>query len=187
MSKYEGLVFEGNTPRTLVGAAAPADSLPDLSRFGNDGVFTNAPLWTQLPSGLWYIDFVAATSQLITIGDIGRARTIAFWVKLDSNTESILQEELAGGSISAAAGSMVYVNWDNCFIDGVDPDVITAAVWHHVAITSTTLVSLTLFVLGKINVTYLDGGICKPVVYSYALNPTQINNIFAAERMDFGV
>ena len=66
MSKYEGLVFEGFSPRTPLGAAAPAASLPDMSRYGNDGVFTNAPTWTQLPSGLWYPDFNGA-ANVVTI------------------------------------------------------------------------------------------------------------------------
>ena len=60
MSKYKGLVFEGFSPRTPLGAAAPADSLPDMSRWGNDGVFGAGalePTWVQLPSGLWVIDY----------------------------------------------------------------------------------------------------------------------------------
>ena len=60
MSKYKGCVFEGFSPRAPLGAVAPADALPDMSRYGNDGVFGGgaaAPTWTQLPSGLWVLEF----------------------------------------------------------------------------------------------------------------------------------
>ena len=181
--KTRGILFEGRQYR---GETTPPATLEDTSRFGNHGVFTNAPLWTRLPSDLWYIGFVAATLQLVTIGDIGKARTIAFWVNLDSTTESIL-EELAATGISVNAGGMVYGSWDNCFIDGVDTDTITAGVWHHVVLTSTTLVTLSAFRLGLVNVTYLDGGICHPVVFSYELNAGQIIAMFNAERRLFGV
>lgn len=61
MSKVRGLVLEGFSPRAPLGAVAPALSLPDVSRFGNDGVFTDVT-WVQLPSGLWVMSFNGATS-----------------------------------------------------------------------------------------------------------------------------
>lgn len=181
--KAKGILFEARQYR---GTVTPPASLEDVSRWGNDGVFTTAPTWTRLPSRLWYLDFVAASSQLVTIGDIGKAKTLVFWVNLDSTTESIL-EELAANGILANAGAMVYANWDNCFIDGVDTDTITASVWHQVAITSTTDVTMSAFRLGLVNVTYLDGGIAHPIVFAYELSHGQINKLFEAERRFFGV
>ena len=102
--KNRAILFEARRYR---GETSPPATLEDTSRYRNDGVFTNAPTWTALPSRAWYIDFVAATSQLITVGDIGSARTLLFWVNLDSASESIL-EELAANGISAIAGTMTY-------------------------------------------------------------------------------
>lgn len=181
--KAKGILFEARQYR---GTVTPPATLEDTSRWGNDGVFTNAPTWTKLPSRLWYLDFVAATSQLVTIGDIGEAKSIAFWVNLDSTTESIL-EELAANGILANAGAMAYANWDNCFIDGVDTDTITAGVWHQVVITSTTFVTMSAFRLGLVNVTYLDGGLAHPTVFSYELSAGVINKMFEAGRRFFGV
>ena len=182
--KTKGILFEARQYR---GATTPPATLEDVSRWGNDGVFTNAPTWTRLlPSGIWHLDFVAASSQLVTIGDIGKARTLVFWVNLDSTSESIL-EELAANGILANAGTMVYANWDNCFVDAVDTDTITAGVWHQVAITSTTDVTMSAFRLGLVNVTYLDGSIEHPIIFDYELSQGQINKMFEAGRRFFGV
>lgn len=64
--KARGLVLEGKRFWSPDGVAPPA-SLPDVSRFGNNGTFTNNPTWVQLPSGLWVLNFVRASSQYISI------------------------------------------------------------------------------------------------------------------------
>ncbi len=109
MSKYRGLIFEGFSPRTPLGTAAPADALPDMSRYGNDGVFTDAPSWVQLPSGLWVLQFVNAdTNYIILPGVVGdeldmgsKPFTMMVWANPDSwaNAETPI---FAGNSNSAA-------------------------------------------------------------------------------------
>lgn len=183
--KTTGLVFCGKRYWSPYGSTAPANSLPDVSRYGNDGTFTNTPVWTQLPSGIWTIAFTAASSQLITIGDIGVAKTICFWLKPDTTTESII-EELAATGISCNAGSMVYGSWDDCFINGTNTDTITTN-WQHIAITSTTYVTMSAFRLGLVNVTYYDGSISLPVVYWDEFSQDEINRNYESERHLFGV
>ncbi len=81
MSKTRGLVLEGYSPRTPLGTAAPALSLPDMSRFGNNGVFTDVT-WVQLPSGLWVMSCNGASS-VVNLGagvfDTLEACTVEFW------------------------------------------------------------------------------------------------------------
>jgi len=180
-------------PRKYRGTVTPPASWEDASRFSvasgeRDGVFTNAPTWTQLPapSHLWALAFVAATLQLVTFGDCGVARTLKFWIRPDSLTESIL-EETAGVGVSINAGAMVYGSWDNCFVDGVDTDTVPDEGWHLVVITSTTDVDVSAFRIGIVNVTYLDGLIGMPALYNYELSDAQIHSIFQAERWFFGV
>ncbi len=94
--------------------------------------------------------------EMIDIGNIGtNIRTLSFWINPDGN-ESIL-EEVDNTGPSIAGGSMSYGSWDDCFVDGVNTDVISAA-WHHVMLTSTTSVDMSAFRLGLVNVTYFDGG-----------------------------
>jgi|TARA_Y100000310_G_scaffold16579_1_gene16523 hypothetical protein len=185
MSLAKGIVFEAKRYWSPVGKAAPPDSLPDVSRFGNDGTFTTAPDWVQLSSGLWVMDFVAASNELVTVGDIGTARTLVFWLKPDSTTESIL-EELAATGITCSSSSMVYGSWDNCFVNGVDTNTMTTA-WQHVAVTSTTDVTMSAFRLGLVDTTYLDGMLSLVRAFLYELSQDAINKIYAAERAYFGV
>jgi hypothetical protein len=180
--KTSGLELE---PRTYRGTVTPPLTWEDASRYGHDGAFTNAPTWTLLPSGLWVLDFISGSSQLVNFGDCDIARTLLFWISPDSTTESIL-EELAATGVSINAGSMVYGSWDNCFVDAVDTDTIAIG-WHFVAITSTTDVTVSAFRVGLVNVTYLDGSIWCPRLFRYELNAGQINKMFEAEKHWFGV
>lgn len=96
------------------------------------------------------------TDELITMGNIGtNIRTLSFWINLDTTTELIL-EEIDNTGVSADSGSMVYASWDDCFVDGVNTDTITAN-WHNVMLTSTSNVNMSAFRFGLVNVTYLDG------------------------------
>ena len=83
MSKYRGLVLEGYSPRAPLGAVAPALSLPDVSRYRNNGGFTDVT-WVQLPSGLWVMELNDATSGINCGSDpshqIANPLTIIGWV-----------------------------------------------------------------------------------------------------------
>lgn len=185
--KRKGVILAG---RKYTGSTTPPLTWEDESRFSlasgeRDGVFTNAPTWARMPSGpgLWVLGFVAATLQIVTFGDCGVARTLVFWIRPDSLTESILEETAAVG-VSINAGTMVYGSWDNCYVDAVDTDTFTVG-WHLVVITSTTDVDVSAFRIGILNVTYLDGIIGNLRLFEYELNADQINGIFAAERWYF--
>lgn len=181
--KAKSILFEGAKFRSPDEVAPPA-SYPDDSRYRRDGVFTNAPVWTRLPTGFWYIDFVAASSQLVTIGNISLARTLSFWFLPDSLSESIL-EELAATGVSVAAGTIAYPSWDNCFVDGVDTDTLTLG-WHHIVLTSTTDVIMSAFRLGLVNVTYLDGGLTLVTARRNELSITDVQKEFQAQRWLLG-
>lgn len=157
--------------------------LYDRSRFGNHGTYTDI-VDKQLPSGLWVRTFDGSTS-LIDCGDLGVARTLLVWLKPNSTTESIL-EEIDDTGVSINAGSMVYGSWDNCFVDAVDTDTITAA-WHLLALTSTTDVDVSAFRLGLVNATFFTGDIAPLLrLIRYGLSAGQIKKVFEAERHWFG-
>jgi len=68
--KAKGLVLEGQRFRSPDEVAPPL-YLPDVSRFGNDGVFgagAAAPTWTRLPSGLWVLTFDGANTYIDATG-----------------------------------------------------------------------------------------------------------------------
>jgi len=54
---------------------SPPLSLPDTSRFGNNGVFAHGgggasdPVWTRLPSGIWVLDLDGSEEQYVDCGN----------------------------------------------------------------------------------------------------------------------
>jgi len=159
--------------------------LPDRSRFGNHGTYTDI-VDKQLPSGLWVRTFNGSTS-IIDCGDLGVARALSLWLNPDSTTESIL-EEIDNVGVTIDAGTMLYGSWDNCFVDAVDTDTITAA-WHHIVLTSTTDVDVSAFRLGLVNATFFTGDIAPllRLYKTYAPSAGQIKKIFEAQRHWIGV
>lgn len=106
--------------------------------------------WT--PTG-WSL---AGVDEIVTIGNIGATiKTLEFWFYPDSTTESIL-EETDNVGVTCADDAMVYDSWDDCFVNGVNTDAITAA-WQQITLTSTTNVDMSAFRFGLVDATYLDG------------------------------
>uniref|UniRef100_A0A6M3LA42 Uncharacterized protein n=1 Tax=viral metagenome TaxID=1070528 RepID=A0A6M3LA42_9ZZZZ len=96
------------------------------------------------------------SDDLITIGNIGtNIKSLSFWIDPETTSESIL-EEVDDTGLALNAGTMEYTNWDNCFVDGVDSDTVTAA-WHNIIVTSTSNIDMTAFRFGLVNATFFDG------------------------------
>ena len=148
----------------------------DGKRISLSGAVQSTGTWTT--TGPAY-DF-DGTDDVITIGNVGTtAKTISFWVSLDSTTESILEETDDVG-VSVSTGTMSYGSWDNCFIDGVDTDTITTG-WHQVILTSTTNVDVSALRLGLVDTTYLDGQLSKVKVFNRVLSASDISYLYSKE------
>ena len=147
MAKTEGLVFEGYSPRTPLGAAAPAASLPDMSRYGNNGVFgagAAAPTWTQLPSGLWVLYFDGG--DYISLG-VDTFDTLYPGTTYSGTFEVWMRYPTASASrhfLNVEGGWLVYHNPAGqiyAFVTGSSADAaITPTdydddIWHHFAFT----------------------------------------------------
>jgi len=145
----------------------------DRTPQGNDGTVSGATITENS------YDF-DGTDDIITIGDVGTtAKTMSFWINLDSTTESIL-EETDNVGVSVSSGTMSYGSWDNCFIDGVDTDTITTG-WHQVILTSTTNVDVSALRLGLVDTTYLDGQLSKVKVFNRVLSASDISYLYSKE------
>ncbi len=106
MSKTRGCVLEGKRYWAPLGAVAPALSLPDVSRYGNDGAFTNVT-WVQLPSGLWVMEFNGVDSQ-VDFGGLGidwdaSSWTVEVWGLADGNVGD--SRGIAGNRFGAGAAT----------------------------------------------------------------------------------
>ena len=120
------------------------------------------------------LDFVTGwtTNDIVAFGNIGTAKTISFWLNLDSTTDSIF-EELDNVGVTVSSGTVVYGNWDNCFVDGVDTNTIATG-WHHLVLTSTSDVTMSAFTFGLVNTDYLDAVVDEIKVYDYERTANEI-------------
>lgn len=121
------------------------------------------------------------TDEIIDIGNIGtNIKSLSFWIYLDSTSESIL-EEVDDTGVTVGAGTMSYGSWDDCFVDGVNTDTITAA-WHNVMLTSTTNVDMSAFRFGLVNATYVDALVGEIAAWTIDLGATRALFYFSRTR-----
>ena len=111
--KTSGLVFRADLP---FGSAAPdVVTLLDRSRYKNNGAMTNVS-WLKLPSGLWVMDFTAASNNQVNIGNFPEhdftyhSFTTVIWVNLLSNV-TLDRDILARGTYNSA-GWFLYLSGD---------------------------------------------------------------------------
>ncbi len=83
------LCFETEVLCSPLHSAAPPNVIRDMSRNHRDAVFTDAPTWVQLPSGLWCTQYVSAQTNYCTItspAELSGATgaTILAWVRKDA-------------------------------------------------------------------------------------------------------
>ena len=117
-------------------------------------------------------------TNAINVSAAGGVRGFSFWMNPTTTTESIFEEtDNVGPTISS--GTMVYGNWDNCYIDGVDTDTVTTG-WHHIVLTSTTDVTMTAFRLGLVNTTYFTGSISDVRPFSMAPTYPLVRKLYRA-------
>ena len=109
--KTSGLLFRSDSP---MGAAAPdAVTLIDRSRFAMSGAMTNVS-WLRLPSGLWVMDFTAASNNQVNFGN-GPAHnltyqsfTVVMWAYLQSSV--LLDRDLLARGTHNTGGWFTYLS-----------------------------------------------------------------------------
>lgn len=142
--KTRGSVLEA---RRYAGSVTPPAALEDVSRFGNDGVFTNITQ-VRLPSGLWVTEFNGTTS-LITVA-AGRSHSVGYlnphvfsleaWINANSDGENN-----EGRIFSKALGYELWIDSETaagCLIEATvdmatDANAVTSArvrigAWGHI-------------------------------------------------------
>lgn len=153
--------------------------------FSTNGLVLYLPLWALKDSSFKSVDAnrftctpsgttifwtptgwdLAGVNEIITIGNIGTAiKTLEFWFNPASTAQSIL-EERDGVGVTCAAGSMLYGSWNDCFVNGVNTDVITAA-WQQITLTSIAGVNMSAFRFGLVAAVHLDGRVGEIRAYT---------------------
>ena len=144
VSKTRGLVFEGQRYWSPPGSVAPPLSLPDKSRFGNNGAFTDIT-WIQLPSGLWVMSFNGTSSSVALGNDVSfttpSGLTLGAWFQTSESTWACILGRINNTWALSPNGAFVLVAGDMCGIEirsnGAERDGTVTnnwgdGVWHYV-------------------------------------------------------
>lgn len=107
-------------------------------------------------------------------------QSVAFWVKPTATTEYLL--DLNGSSyISASSGTLSATGFTSpeIYVNGNVSTTLTAGVWQHVAVTTTSNLNATDLDIGRIEGSgYLLGQIDEVRVYDRELSPTEVEQLF---------
>jgi len=144
--KTRGLVFDSK--RFRGGAVSPPLSLPDVSRFRNNGTFVNNPAWVQLPSGIWVIEFDATNyitipASATSLNFTSQSFTILAWINIFDYVTGdgfriifMRGHKLTDGYIFqvSAVGRLTFVTWQAAAAQDSRSDafVIEEGIWYQV-------------------------------------------------------
>jgi len=137
-------------------AAYNFKDVTDISSKGHNGTNIGHPLRTN--EGIKYNGVDDKTS----FGDIGNVKSVAFRIKLNSDTETILEGAANDKLIYASSGTLSYPDFDSAYVNGVTSNIIVEGLWLNVFITSSTDVNMSVLTLalnntscGKFEIAYL--------------------------------
>ena len=149
----------------------------DISGNGNDWTSANTPTkWR-----IWQHEYMTfdGSSDYVSMWDLWNAKSISFWINLDTTTEKIF-EETSWNWVSVSSWTLSYPQRDNAYINISDTDTVSTW-WTHIVLTSTTDVALTAFTLWKIWTTYWNLDITNVKIYDTALSETEIQQLYYTE------
>ncbi|MDD5433464.1 MAG: LamG domain-containing protein, partial [Candidatus Pacebacteria bacterium] len=162
-------------------------TVSDSSGNGNTGALESAG--SPATSTMWVegkyscaLDF-DGTDDYISIGDISDVATgtlsLSFWAKPDTTTQKLI-ELTASDYVELSSGvvSVTGFGTETIYIDGKQTTVFPDTNWHHIVVVSTANITANAINLGKNSSTYYDGLLDDARIYNYALNATQIKQIY---------
>ena len=132
---------------------------------GTAVINTNGVLKRTEKGFAWYGN---GTTAKLELGSLGNIKALAFYIKLNTLSEEIFEGDPNAHLIYTTAGTLIYPDFDNAFVDNIDTDTIDTG-WHWVLITSTTNVNCTDAVLALNNAAYGNLWCSKIVAYDTEL------------------
>lgn len=155
---------------------------PDATVTGTD------PSWKAEESCLMgrCLQFTASSSQYVNVsGSVAGVKTVSFWVKPTTTTTSlaVLNGAAGNASISVSAGTIsagAGFSSPTIYVNGVQSSTLVANSWQLVTITTSSGITASNIMIGRVNTGYLDGFIDEFRIYGSALSVAQIKSIYAS-------
>jgi len=133
------------------------------------------------------------TSDSVSLGSVyNGVKTVAFWVKPNSTTQSIIDLN-ATATVDINAGTVRGNNFSTptVYVDGAATTTFPDTAWHHIAITTATGINASAAYLGKIASSYFGGTLDDIRFYSTEFTATQVADLYkssgAKQTVSFGM
>ena len=133
------------------------------------------------------VSFVSGTGAYMSLGStISGVKTISFWAKPNSTTQSII--DLDGSkNIALASGAVATNNFSGTvYVDGAAATAFPNTNWHFVTITVSAGVDATALIMGKVAANYYGGALDDVRFYTRVLSAgeiTQLHDLGAGGKM----
>jgi uncharacterized protein (TIGR02145 family) len=129
------------------------------------------------------LQFDGATGYVTTGTSYNGVKTISFWVKPNSTTQSLFDfngiqtVDIAAGTIRANSFSTPTI-----YVDGTATATLSNTDWHFVTITTDTGINASAFTMGKIASAYFAGPLDEVRIYNRALSASEVNQLYMLGR-----
>lgn len=125
----------------------------------------------------------SGSTQYITFGNTAVSiKSLMFWVKLTSTTQSILKLTDTPHKITISSGTIAATGWPATvviYVDGVVSSTISDTNWHLVCITTSgTAFAASNLILGYDGTAYLAGSIGEVLTFSDQISAVTVKTLY---------
>lgn len=144
----------GNYPGTFSGSPGPTWQTEDLCISGKCLLFNGS------------------TANVTVANTVYNLQTVSFWVKPATNSQSLVDFDGGTHYISASSGTITATGFSGTvlyYVNGLPTTTptLTANVWQHISITTSTPFDATSLTIGKHSTSYLNGFLDDFKIYDY--------------------
>lgn len=127
------------------------------------------------------------SNDKITMGNTSVSiKSLLFWVKLTSTTQSILKLTDTPHKITISSGTISATGWPATvviYVDGAVSSTISDTNWHLVCITTSgTAFSVANLILGYDGTAYLAGSIGEVLIFSSQISAVEVKTLYNLMR-----
>ncbi len=123
------------------------------------------------------------TQYFSTVTAISNIQTVAFWVNPASTSDDYIHLINSSTYINSSSGTVSATGFTSpsIYVNGILNGTLTASVWNHVVVTTTTAVNATAFEVGRANGAYLNntGKMDEIRIYNRALSPAEVSALYS--------
>ena len=182
----------GGNPSGLVGywpfdgkymtwSGATVGTSTDVSGTGSNGTLVNMNRATSVVAGkIGQAVSLNGTNSYINVGvSSTNVKTVAFWFKPNSTTQSILALN-SSASITTSGGVLTTAGFTSptLYVDGTITSTVVNTGWHLIVVTTTTPVNANAVTIGLVGSTYFSGVIDDVRIYNRVLSAGEVLQLY---------